>query len=119
MGAPCIIVLEGLQMIAPSQTTSNTSRLASTLAHCIDALDAPVVLLATCDSLGAVHRSLLRAGRFGLPLVLRPPSAAQRSLILQAMLPGVSLNEQDMQRVAVATAGYVAADLYGLAVDAV
>jgi SpoVK/Ycf46/Vps4 family AAA+-type ATPase len=73
--APCVLVIDELQALAPALPAGSSElRLALQLAHGVEELRAAgVIAIGLCRSVGAVHASVRRAGRLDCQLCMRAP----------------------------------------------
>ena len=123
--APSFVVLEELDVVAPSQGTVNgrvEQRVATLLSHIMDGPGPRghhgVMVIGTTNQLHMVDPSLCQHPRFGRVLELPCPNTEQRLAILSSSL-GRHVAPALLASVAEKCHGFVAADLHGLCTEVV
>jgi cell division protease FtsH len=83
--APAVVLVEGLDAIAPRRADAGAPSVLETLLAEMDALrpEAMVFVIATTAVMDSVDPALLRSGRFELDAFVGPPDAADRRAILE------------------------------------
>lgn len=124
--APSIIFIEDIDMLCPRKgnpNQDNDRRIYAALVKLIDDLrssEANVVVLATTSRPDLIDGTLRRAGRLDKEFEICAPTPYMRKDILSKILNKMPncLTDEDVERIAFTTHGFVASDLYGLCSEA-
>ncbi|EDW76433.1 uncharacterized protein Dwil_GK14665 [Drosophila willistoni] len=120
---PTLLLIEDIHNLCPKQEASNNDlikRVSLSLLNQLDQLSSSnnqraqrTFLLATTSQIDGLNPSIRRGGRLDNELEIMPPNPQERASILQKMLENLDHNlvEEDVQKIAAITHGYVGADL--------
>lgn len=119
--APCILFLDEVDAITPKRETAQREmekRIVGQLLTCMDELSnhpEPVIILAATNRPDSLDPALRRAGRFDHEIEMGVPSVEGREEILKVLCSTLRLSGGvDFHALAMATPGYVGADLTAL-----
>lgn len=119
--APCILFLDEVDAITPKRETAQREmekRIVGQLLTSMDELaehSEPVIILAATNRPDSLDPALRRAGRFDNEIEMGVPSVEGREEILRVMCSSLRLaGDIDFRALAMATPGYVGADLTAL-----
>ncbi|XP_050205238.1 calmodulin-interacting protein 111 isoform X2 [Mercurialis annua] len=123
--APAVVFIDELDAIAPARKDGGeelSHRMVATLLNLMDGvcrIDGVLIIGAT-NRLDSVDPALRRPGRFDREIEIGVPTPKQRLEILNALLSRMKheLSDLQVQQLAVATHGYVGADLAALCNEA-
>ncbi|XP_044506158.1 calmodulin-interacting protein 111 isoform X2 [Mangifera indica] len=123
--APAMVFIDELDAIAPARKDGGeelSQRMVATLLNLIDGINRTdgVVVIAATNRPDSIEPALRRPGRLDREIELGVPSPMQRLEILQTLLGGMehSLSDLQVQHLAMATHGFVGADLAALCNEA-
>lgn len=129
-----LLILEDIDALVSLSQGSNSGLERRLLAECCKLLDHlqrtclshGLTLIGTTSRLGSIHASVLRAGRMGTQVFFPVPSKQQRQDILRQLFAALALRLdpscctlEEVQALAMATPGYLPADLERLCQQAV
>ncbi len=118
--APAIVLIDELDALVPNRDTARGEvehRVVATLLTLMDGIKKQpgVVVIGTTNRLSSIDPALRRDGRFGLELHIGVPDMRGREQILRILTRRMPLaDDVDLARLAMATVGYVGADLQKL-----
>ncbi|XP_062197485.1 calmodulin-interacting protein 111 [Phragmites australis] len=123
--APSVIFIDELDAIAPARKDGGEElsvRMVATLLQMMDEIGPSdrVILIAATNRPDSIDPALRRPGRLDKEIEIGVPSPVQRLDILHHLLIGVhhSLTSEDLESLALATHGFVGADLAALCNEA-
>ncbi|KAH7670711.1 P-loop containing nucleoside triphosphate hydrolase protein [Dioscorea alata] len=123
--APSVVFIDELDAIAPARKDGGEGlsvRMVATLLKLLDEIDngERILLIAATNRPDSIDPALRRPGRFDREIEIGVPSPDQRLDILQTLLSDIdhSLSSKEIQTLAMATHGFVAADLAALCNEA-
>ncbi|XP_010554743.1 PREDICTED: calmodulin-interacting protein 111 isoform X2 [Tarenaya hassleriana] len=123
--APSVVFIDELDAIAPARKERSedlSQRMVATLLSLMDGInsDDGVVVVAATNRPDSIDPALRRHGRLDKEIEIGVPSSAQRLDILCTILSGMqhSLSDIQIQQLAMATHGFVGADLASLCNEA-
>ncbi|KAJ0972843.1 hypothetical protein J5N97_020802 [Dioscorea zingiberensis] len=123
--APSVVFIDELDAIAPARKDGGEElsvRMVATLLKLLDeiASDEKILVIAATNRPDCIDPALRRPGRLDREIEIGVPSPDQRLDILQTLLSDIdhSLNRKEIQSLAMATHGFVAADLSALCNEA-
>jgi len=123
--APAVIFIDELDAIAPSRKDGSEElsiRMVATLLKLMDEIGPSdrVLLIAATNRPDSIDPALRRPGRLDKEIEIGVPSPGQRMDILRRLLIGVhhSLSNEEIESIALATHGFVGADLAALCNEA-
>jgi transitional endoplasmic reticulum ATPase len=120
LASPCIIFFDEIDAIATSRGSgggATVERMVAQLLTEMDGITQPggLVVLAATNRPEVVDPALLRPGRFDLVLEITPPDTAARAAMLAVHVRPMPLAaDVDLDALALATEGFVGADLAGM-----
>ncbi|XP_010504575.1 PREDICTED: calmodulin-interacting protein 111-like [Camelina sativa] len=122
---PAVVFIDNLDAIAPARKEGGeelSQRMVATLLNLLDGISRSdgVVVIAATNRLDSIEPALRRPGRLDREIEIGVPSSAQRSDILHTILCGMhhSLSDIQVEQLAMATHGFVGADLSALCCEA-
>ncbi|KAL8489267.1 hypothetical protein ACS0TY_025245 [Phlomoides rotata] len=123
--SPSVVFIDELDAIAPARKDGGdelSQRMVATLLNLMDGVSRTdgVLIIAATNRLDSIEPALRRPGRFDREIEIGVPSPRQRHEILLALLSEKkhSLSDKDIQDLAMATHGFVGADLAALCNEA-
>ncbi|ESQ44413.1 hypothetical protein EUTSA_v10005761mg [Eutrema salsugineum] len=123
--APAVVFIDDLDAIAPARKEGGeelSQRMVATLLNLMDGISRSdgVVVIAATNRPDSIEPALRRPGRLDREIEIGVPSSAQRFDILRTILSGMrhSLSETQLNQLAMATYGFVGADLAALCCEA-
>ncbi|XP_010427504.1 PREDICTED: calmodulin-interacting protein 111-like [Camelina sativa] len=122
---PAVVFIDDLDAIAPARKEGGeelSQRMVATLLNLMDGISRSdgVVVIAATNRPDSIEPALRRPGRLDREIEIGVPSSAQRSDILHTILRGMhhSLSVIQVEQLAMATHGFVGADLSALCCEA-
>ncbi|EFH54360.1 CIP111 [Arabidopsis lyrata subsp. lyrata] len=122
---PAVVFIDDLDAIAPARKEGGeelSQRMVATLLNLMDGISRSdgVVVIAATNRPDSIEPALRRPGRLDREIEIGVPSSAQRSDILRVILHGMrhSLSDIQIEQLAMATHGFVGADLSALCCEA-
>ncbi|XP_010516274.1 PREDICTED: calmodulin-interacting protein 111 [Camelina sativa] len=123
--SPAVVFIDDLDAIAPARKEGGeelSQRMVATLLNLMDGISRSdgVVVIAATNRPDSIEPALRRPGRLDREIEIGVPSSAQRSDILHTILRGMhhSLSVIQVEQLAMATHGFVGADLSALCCEA-
>ncbi|KAK6149015.1 hypothetical protein DH2020_016540 [Rehmannia glutinosa] len=123
--SPAVVFIDELDAIAPAHTDGGdglSQRMVTTLLSLMDGISRTdgILIIAATNRPDSIHPSLRKTGRLDREIEIGVPSPRQRHEILLALLSEMehSLSDKDIQNLAMATHGFVGADLASLCNEA-
>ncbi|XWS38775.1 hypothetical protein CRYUN_Cryun19dG0159200 [Craigia yunnanensis] len=123
--APSVVFIDELDAIAPARKEGGeqlSQRMVATLLNLMDGISRTdgVVVIAATNRPDSIEPALRRPGRLGRELEIGVPSPKQRLDILRTLLSKIDhcISDMQVQQLAMATHGFVGADLASLCNEA-
>ncbi|XWS49534.1 hypothetical protein CRYUN_Cryun12cG0011300 [Craigia yunnanensis] len=125
MAAPSVVFIDELDAIAPARKEGGeqlSQRMVATLLNLMDGISRTdgVLVIAATNRPDSIEPALRRPGRLGRELEIGVPSPKQRLDILRTLLSKMDhcISDMQVQQLAMATHGFVGADLASLCNEA-